>query len=360
MGFAGSQSVRCAPGYRPDMADQRDPVEARAGGSMDLYEISDWEVRSAFDRFAVWLYGMIGLVVRWAVIALAVVILVGQFALGGLGLVSDPRVGAFVLLSIVPAFVLAVYLWYADVTTAEPLEELVATYLLGILFAGFAGVVNSRLGSLAAGLGSGFGAVPVFGMLALFFFVVGPVEETVKMLAVRLHAYRSPAFNAVIDGAVYGAVAGLGFATIENALYITQSVDSVAQSMNLITAGAGVATVRALAGPGHVIYSGFAGYYLGLAKFNQKYAGPLVVKGIAIAALIHAVYNTSTSVLVPAIAGMFTGVSQFTVFLAFVIVYDGLFGYLLIRRLARYNSAYRTAQSRPEQGTIDAEPTEFE
>ena len=343
------------------MTERRDPIEARDDGSMDLYEISGWEVRSSFDRFAVWFYGMVVSAVRWGVITLAVLILVGQFALGGLGLLTDPRVGAFVVLSVVPAFVLAAYLWYADVTAAEPLEELVATFLLGILFAGFAGVVNSQLGGLAAGLGSGFGAVPVLGVITLFFLVVGPVEETVKLLAVRLHAYRSDSFDAVIDGAVYGAVAGLGFATIENALYITQSVESLSQSMNLINAGAGITTVRALAGPGHVIYSGFAGYYLGLARFNRKYAGPLVVKGITVAALIHAGYDRSARVLVAALTEILPGVSEFAVFFGFVIVYDGLFGYLLIRKLSKYNSAYRSVQSSAEKGnTISSEQTEFE
>jgi RsiW-degrading membrane proteinase PrsW (M82 family) len=331
------------------MAERRDPVEARDDGSTDLYEISDWEVRSSYDRFSVWLYSVVVSAARWAVITLAVLILVGQFA-----------VGAFVLLSVVPAFILAAYLWYADVTTAEPLEALVATFLLGILFASFAGILNSRLGGIASGLGSGFGAVPVLGVLALYFLVVGPVEEVVKLLAVRLHAYRAESFNAVIDGAVYGAVAGLGFATIENALYITQSVESLAQSMNLIEAGAGITTVRALAGPGHVIYSGFAGYYLGLAKFNQEHAGPLVVKGVTIAALIHGAYNTSATVLVPAVAEVLTGVSQFAVFFGFVVVYDGLFGYLLVRKLSKYNSAYRDASSTDREGTISSERTEFE
>jgi len=348
------------------MAERQDPVEARDDGSMDLYEISGWEVRTRFDHFSAWLYEMLVAAARWGVIALAVLILISQFALGGFGLLNDPRVGAFVLLSVVPAFILAAYLWYADVTTAEPLEELVATFLLGILFASFAGILNTQLGGIATGLGSGFGAVPVFGVFALFFLVVGPVEEGVKLLAVRLHAYRSDSFNAVIDGAVYGAVAGLGFATIENALYITRTVESLSQSMNLINAGTGIATVRALAGPGHVIYSAFAGYYLGLAKFNQEYAGPLVVKGITVAAIIHGVYNTSSTILVPAVtellnSAMQVSVSQFVVFFGFVIFYDGLFIFLLIRKLATYNNAYRAVQSKAEQGeTISSERTEFE
>jgi RsiW-degrading membrane proteinase PrsW (M82 family) len=341
------------------MTDRRDPVEARSDGSMDLYEISDWEVRSGMDRFAMRLYGGIVATVRWAVIGTAVLVLLAQFALGGLGLVTDPVVGTFVLLSVVPAFGLAAYLWYADVTAQEPLGLLIATYLLGILFASFAGILNPVLGSYASTLGSGFGMVPVFGTLALFFLVVGPVEETVKLLAVRLHAYRDERFDAVIDGAVYGAIAGLGFATIENALYITQNVGSVPGMSNLIGQGSGITTVRALAGPGHVIYSAFAGYYLGLAKFNREQAGPIVIKGITIAAIIHATYNTAVTVVVPSIAAA-TQLSQFVAFFGFVIVYDGIFGLLLIRKLSQYNRAYRTVSREDDRPEYQSEATEFE
>ncbi|MFB6084401.1 MAG: PrsW family intramembrane metalloprotease [Halorientalis sp.] len=324
------------------MDDRRDPVESMSDGSVDLYEISEWEVRSGLDRFAQRLYhvGIVG--VRWTVIVVAVLILGFQLLLGGFGLLIDPRVGTFVVLSVVPAFVLAAYLWWADVTTAEPLETLVATFLLGILFANFAGILNATVGRYVRVIGSGFGLVPILGLVALYFLVVGPVEEAVKLLAVRMYAYRSAAFDAVIDGAVYGAVAGLGFATIENALYITQSLQSIAPGMNLLRAGSDIATVRALAGPGHVIYSAFAGYYLGLAKFNPEDAGPIVVKGLLVAVVVHATYNLSATVLVPIVARA-VAVDTFVVFLAFVVLYDGLFVFLLLRKLSKYSDAYRRA-----------------
>ena len=44
-----------------------------------------------------------------------------------------------------------------------------------------------------------------------------------------------------------------------------------------------------------VIYSAFAGYYLGLARFNRRYAGPVVLKGLAIAVSLHALYNVLVS-----------------------------------------------------------------
>jgi RsiW-degrading membrane proteinase PrsW (M82 family) len=210
-----------------------------------------------------------------------------------------------------------------------------------VLFAGFAGLLNPLFqGALNALL---IGQIPFIGTALFFYLVVGPVEEGVKLLAVRLYAYRRLSFDAVIDGAVYGAVAGLGFATIENAIYITQNTGMASQGMNLIAEGGAIASVRALAGPGHVIYSAFAGYYLGLAKFNQRHAGPIVLKGLIIAALIHGTYNTLVS-FVPEVIAAVLGVGSFAGFILFVLVYDGIFGLWLVRKLARYRAAFEQAE----------------
>ena len=320
------------------MARERDPVQHRADGSTDLYDIATWEVRSRLDGLSVSIYNAIRPIIRVIVVLLAILILFVQLALGGLGAaLADPLTVAFVTLSILPALLLAAYVWHADVTS-EPLELLVGTFVLGVLFAGFAGVVNSLTQPL-------FGSVPAIGLVAFFYLVVAPVEETVKLLAVRLHAYRSSTFYAVIDGAVYGAAAGLGFATIENAIYIAGQVNDPVLA-NLFTAGDGIAPLRALAGPGHVIYSAIAGYYLGLAKFNSDRAGPIVVKGILIAALIHATYNTLAVVVPDLVTLLVPRISNLLAFLGFVVVYDGIFGLYLFRKLARYRRAYRDANAR--------------
>ena len=345
--------------------DERDPVQRRDDGSLDLYDITGWEPRTIIDRIAVGLYRGGLFLARLVVILTALAILLALVALGSLGaVVTDPAIGALALLSAIPAFLLAGYVYVADITDSEPLSLLVATFLLGVLFAGFAGVVNSYLGP-------GLRTLGFIGFILFFYLVVAPVEETVKWLAVRLYAFRSESFDAVIDGAVYGAMAGLGFATIENALYITQQLDGESQAVGLFTligvgkiigAGGEITALRALAGPGHVIYSAFAGYYLGLAKFNPDRAGPIVVKGLLIAALIHATYNTLVG-LVPAIVQAFyPGIGEFTIFLAFVVVYDGVFGYVLVRKLARYRSAYRQVHSPEERDEkeLSVGQTEFD
>ncbi|SEO51543.1 Membrane proteinase PrsW, cleaves anti-sigma factor RsiW, M82 family [Halogranum amylolyticum] len=334
------------------MAERRDAVEEETDESVDLYDISTWEERTSLDGLAVALYRLLAWSARFVVVASAFLILLG---IGGLAALTDLQTSVLTLLSAIPALGLAAYVYYSDVTTGEPLSLLVATFMLGVLTASFAAVVNSLLGPM-------FRSIAVVGSVLFFFLVVAPIEETVKLLAVRLYAYRSSRFDAVVDGAVYGAMAGLGFATIENSLYIAQQLgENVDFGLGLIGAGNGIAVVRALAGPGHVIYSAFAGYYLGLAKFNREDAGPIVIKGLIIAAFIHATYNSTVGVASGAIAAI-TGLPGIVAFIVYIVVYDGFFALLLFRKIRRYTKAYRAAHEsdRDVDRVVRSETTEFE
>ncbi len=323
--------------------DQRDPVESELGGRYDLYDVATWEVRSRLDGFAVSLTGFLRATRRWALILVATALFLAQVTFGAVLVVEQPVLGVLGLVSVVPALALAGYFWYEDPTRREPLELLAITFLLAILFASFAALVNTAFSPAFEFLG-------VVGLPLFFFLVVAPIEETVKWLAIRVHAYRDSSFDAVVDGVVYGAVAGLGFAAIENSIYII--------NVYLQTAGAGVGTqvdsavdtayLRAVVGPGHVIYSAFAGYYLGLAKFNPDNRGPIVVKGLVIAAFIHGLYNTLVTIL------PVSGVSL----VAFVVVYDSLWLGVLYRKISRYKRLYQEA-TRPDSdrhGDPDASP----
>jgi len=334
------------------MSRRRDPVEERADDGVDLYGVATWERRGPLDAVSSGIYRVLVASARLFVVGVALLILVG---IGGLSAVTDPQIGSLTLLSALPALALAVYVRRSDVTSGEPLSLLVATFLLGVLTANFAAVLNSVTRPFFSGLG-------FLGTMLFFFVVVGPVEETVKLLAVRLYAYGTDSFEAVVDGAVYGAVAGLGFATIENALYITQNLDApTAAGLGLIGAGGGITAIRALAGPGHVIYSAFAGYYLGLAKFNPTNRGPIVVKGLIIATLIHATYNTTVGIG-SALIGFATGLPELPSFLVYVLIYDGVFGLVLFRKIQRYSRTYREVHEDEEidESAFDVASTEFE
>ncbi len=332
------------------MQDRQDPLQRAATNDRDLHEVATWEPRSWLDRFSVSVYTVAAAILRAFVMTLAAIILVAQFALGGLGVIVDPVIGLIVVLSIIPALAIFAYIWVADVTTREPLSLLVGTFFLGVLFAMFAAVINAvgirpfaALAQIGQVVASPAAEAVSFLALALFFFlIVGPVEETVKLLAVRLYAYRSDQFDAVINGAVYGAAAGLGFATIENALYISQVLETGVDGIAAIQPAGEMAAARAIAGPGHVLYSAIAGFYLGLAKFNPQHAGPLVTKGILIAAFFHALYNTLVGP-VPEAAAL--AIEPLTVPLAvfgFVVIYLTVVGFFLYRKVGAYHRAYRS------------------
>ncbi|ELY94052.1 PrsW family intramembrane metalloprotease [Natrialba taiwanensis] len=337
------------------MQRRRDPVERAADESEDLYDISTWEPRSVTDRLAYSVYNGLNYGLRAIVLIVATAITLFVLVQPAVLVSEDPSIAVFFGLSIIPAAILAAFIWYSDITTNEPLGVLVATFVLAVLFTAFAALVNSTVGLWVR-------AIPGIGTILFFYLIVGPVEETVKLLAVRVFAYRRDTFDAVIVGAVYGAVAGLGFAAIENATYIASTVAEIqAQSQTGLgptAAATSIAALRALVGPGHVIYSAIAGYYLGLAKFNPKYAGPLVVKGLLIAAFIHATYNVTVGI-VPDLLAAVLPVGFGLAFLGYVIAYNLGAGYFLYRKLSRYRRHYRDVRDDMEPAPR-SELTEFE
>ena len=113
------------------------------------------------------------------------------------------------------------------------------------------------------------------------FLVIGPCEELAKFLAVRLFVYRNKEFNEPLDGIIYAAAAALGFASLENVLYVIDWHTGHVQWGAL-----GIRSLLAL--PGHVIFATTWGYALGRQKFDPRYrVWPMVM----LAALLHGLYD---------------------------------------------------------------------
>ncbi len=121
---------------------------------------------------------------------------------------------------------------------------------------------------------------------ALFesFIVAAGVEELAKVLVVYWVVWRRPEFDERLDGIVYGARAGLGFALVENVLYLlaTDTVSGFAATFIL----------RAIfAVPGHAIWAGIMGYYAAKRRFDG--VGPGLVGGYLIAVFLHGAYDAA-------------------------------------------------------------------
>lgn len=119
------------------------------------------------------------------------------------------------------------------------------------------------------------------------------VEELAKGLGVfLLFAFARRSFDGPVDGVVYGALVGAGFAFTENILYFADS---------LIAGGIGgtVTTfvLRGILSPfAHVMFTAVTGYMLGLAARGGRRVGDSVgfaAIGIAGAIVLHALWNGS-------------------------------------------------------------------
>ena len=99
---------------------------------------------------------------------------------------------------------------------------------------------------------------------AIFAFMgVALTEELSKYLLFRRFVYPKKDFNEPIDGIVYGVMLGLGFATLENVMYV----------LNAGEAGFSTALGRAFtAVPAHAAFGVLMGAYIGLAKFLPEKA----------------------------------------------------------------------------------------
>jgi protease PrsW len=114
------------------------------------------------------------------------------------------------------------------------------------------------------------------------FIVASSTEEIAKVICVKLVIWRKPEFDERLDGIVYGTRAGLGFAAIENCLYLLN-----AQSMDQFV---GMFFGRALlAIPLHAITGGIMGYYAARRRFDQ--VGPGLFGGLVVAVVLHGLYD---------------------------------------------------------------------
>lgn len=186
-------------------------------------------------------------------------------------------------LAILPSIVLGVFVWWKDRVEKEPFG------LLALLFAGGLGSIIVTL------IVSFFGMIfcpPLFSMetdnlILLFlqaFIGVALVEESSKWLFLWLITWKNKEFTHIYDAIVYAVFVSLGFATLENILYVFQG-------------GLGTALMRAvLSVPMHAFCGVFMGYYYGLAKQTQinnrqDLVGKNIFLSIFVPMLLHGFFD---------------------------------------------------------------------
>ncbi len=173
-----------------------------------------------------------------------------------------------------PGLAICIYIYWKDKFDPEPRGLLIKSFFLGI-----GSVVMTLLISefVLPPFGFEHGSTNMVWSLISCVLGIGLVEEYSKYFFVRYYAYRKPAFNEPFDGITYCVVVSMGFATIENFLYVFEH-------------GFETAVLRMfLSVPAHAVFGVIMGYHLGLQKhYGRKYAGAY---GLMLAAGLHGLFD---------------------------------------------------------------------
>ena len=184
----------------------------------------------------------------------------------------------YLYLALAPAMAIALYIYWKDKNEKEPIIHLIGYFLMGAFTCVPAGITNSMGGSV---LGFEYGqSHDVVRSFFMAFFVVGFGEELFKFLALMFVAFPRENFNEPFDGIVYSVMIGLGFASLENIIYVFEG-------------GIGVAFLRTLtAVPMHAAFAIIMGYYVGKAKFqNSDRRNETAIIGLGWAIFFHGAYD---------------------------------------------------------------------
>ncbi len=240
------------------------------------------------------------------------------------------------LLAIIPTVLYASLIWWLDRYEKEPLPLLMVAFIWGALPA----IVLALVLELGAG-------VPLEWVIATeqtrqiteAGLIAPVVEEAVKaiILVVLFTAYKRE-FDDALDGIVYGAMVGLGFALVENVLYLSTSALDVPEGAGPDIGGmVGLWLFRSgLFGLNHSMFTAFTGAALGLARSLRKswQQGLMPALGLGTAMVFHALHNGLVSIVAVSTQGEGGGDSGLVVGACLGILVSDYGGVLLVLVLA--------------------------
>ncbi|HEX8121796.1 MAG TPA: PrsW family intramembrane metalloprotease [Solirubrobacteraceae bacterium] len=221
---------------------------------------------------------------------------------------------------------LALVLWI-DRFEPEPVRMIVMTFAWGATIACLVAILLNTIGEVIVSDQLGTHAGEIYGSS----FSAPVVEESAKgAVLFGLFWWRREEFNGLIDGIVYAALVGLGFAMTENVLYYGRGAAEEGIVGAVVTF-----VVRGIMSPfAHPLFTAMTGIGLGLAVTSRSKTFRIVapLAGLGLAMVLHSLWNTAAG------AGQFLGVYVLIMLPIFLVLWGVIA--LGLRREARLIAAH--------------------
>lgn len=177
------------------------------------------------------------------------------------------------LVALAPVFIILFYVYFRDKYEKEPIKLLLFAVLAGMIIVLPVIFVERFIMALQPDMH------PIMDAGYNAFLVAALVEEAFKYLALFLLIWKSPEFNEKFDGIVYAVFISLGFAAVENVLYV-------------IEGGVNTGLIRAItAVPAHALFGVTMGYYFGIARMYPELRDSHMWKAFLIPFILHGIYD---------------------------------------------------------------------
>ena len=204
---------------------------------------------------------------------------------------SDTAVLLFsIIAAVIPTLIYVGIIYWIDRYEKEPWWLLMAAFLWGAIPSIFIAYIFNSLLSIPFYYLAGDTAGEAFAAA----LVAPPVEETLKGMALLIIFLRfRNEIDSPLDGIIYGAVVGMGFAMVENVYYFVNTFADggmQAWSMNILVRGV-------FFGLNHALFTSMTGLGIALARMSRsklvQVGAPIMGWGTAV--FLHFLHNLTVS-----------------------------------------------------------------
>lgn len=198
------------------------------------------------------------------------------------------------LTALLPIVILIYYIYHKDKKSPEPTGQLVKAFLFGVLSVPLSFCMSIPLRQIGAYPAE---ATTISESISTAFFGAAIPEEIAKLFMLWLFLRKNRYFDEKMDGIVYAVCVSLGFAALENIMYLFSNVETFLS----------VGIARAIfAVPGHFCFGILMGYYYSFAKFYPKAPKKNKVLILFAPIIVHGLYDSILFIInvTPAISGV--------------------------------------------------------